>query len=227
MEDLNKKRWTSNEINFLKNNHKEFSTEQLGLILNRSYCAVRFKLYSFNLKKDFLFENLLNKRFGKLFVIKLIIKNKKTKQLLQKDILWKCKCDCGKTKLISHRNLLSYCSNSCGCLKLDNRFKTIENITFNTHKVSAIERDLVSYLNKEQFLKIAYKKCVYCGSISTRKSKHAKLKLNSVDRKNNEPYYKLSNSQSTCFICQKMKLNLLHRVFVKHVFKINKFRKGS
>ena len=54
-------------------------------------------------------ENLANKRFGRLVVLER--GNIKTR-----NIMWKCLCDCGATKIVSSGNLKGGSVRSCGCL---------------------------------------------------------------------------------------------------------------
>ncbi len=99
------------------------------------------------------------------------------------------------------------------------QFEVIEHNAFRHHKEAAIARDIVSFLNKDEYLHIVKQPCVYCNAFSIRKNKYTKaeLPLNSVDRINNEPYYKIENCQSTCFICQKMKGTLSHEHFLNQI----------
>jgi hypothetical protein len=60
-----------------------------------------------------LMKNLVGKKFGRWTVIKL---NGTTKTCLKSKPTWKCKCDCGKTKIISGDSLKAG-SQSCGCLR--------------------------------------------------------------------------------------------------------------
>ena len=54
--------------------------------------------------------DLTNKRFGQLKVIKLYeIRNRRS--------YWLCKCDCGNEKIVRSDSLISYRTISCGCLK--------------------------------------------------------------------------------------------------------------
>lgn len=57
--------------------------------------------------------DLTGKRFGRLKVISLV---SRTKTNL---VRWKCKCDCGSTKLAYQNNLMSGQCKSCGCLRRD------------------------------------------------------------------------------------------------------------
>ena len=56
-------------------------------------------------------QNLLNKVFGRLLVIKHEGINKHYNQL------WKCKCICGTKKIITASDLMSDHTKSCGCLR--------------------------------------------------------------------------------------------------------------
>lgn len=55
--------------------------------------------------------NLKGRRFGRLLVLKEAGENK------HKQVLWKCKCDCGKETEVITANLLSGKCQSCGCFR--------------------------------------------------------------------------------------------------------------
>jgi hypothetical protein len=57
--------------------------------------------------------NLINKKFNRLVVIKRKGSDK------YKNILWICRCDCGKTSIVSSNSLNSGNTKSCGCLKIE------------------------------------------------------------------------------------------------------------
>lgn len=52
-----------------------------------------------------------NQRFGRLVAIE------PTDERYDKNIVWKCKCDCGNTVYVSAHNLSSGATMSCGCLR--------------------------------------------------------------------------------------------------------------
>lgn len=56
------------------------------------------------------FEDLTNKRFGKLLVVE------NTNKKRNKKTIWLCKCDCGNYKEVQVDNLTSGHTKSCGCL---------------------------------------------------------------------------------------------------------------
>jgi hypothetical protein len=56
--------------------------------------------------------NLLNKKFDRLLVIKPLLKRDNKSGC----ILWKCMCKCGNTIIARSNNLISKKTKSCGCL---------------------------------------------------------------------------------------------------------------
>lgn len=58
--------------------------------------------------------NLINKRFGRLIVIKDSGKRNKSKR-----IIYVCKCDCGNTVEVDRQNLTKGDTKSCGCLHME------------------------------------------------------------------------------------------------------------
>jgi len=54
-------------------------------------------------------ENLIGKRFGRLLVLERVDEH-------ARNILWKCQCDCGATKIVRGGNLKNGNVRSCGCL---------------------------------------------------------------------------------------------------------------
>lgn len=60
--------------------------------------------------------NLINRRFGKLTVMKYMGYDMNTTGETRAFHKWLCKCDCGNTKIVQSRNLLNGHCQSCGCL---------------------------------------------------------------------------------------------------------------
>lgn len=58
------------------------------------------------------FNNLLNKKFGRLTVIE-----KTDQRTKNRAIIWKCQCECGNIHFISSDTLLNQHVQSCGCLQ--------------------------------------------------------------------------------------------------------------
>ena len=72
---------------------------------------------------EIISKNLLNKKFGKLLVIE-----KTDKRTKDRNIIWKCKCDCGNKDFVyvDTHNLLRGHTSSCGCLKSKGEEKIIK-----------------------------------------------------------------------------------------------------
>jgi 5-methylcytosine-specific restriction endonuclease McrA len=95
-----------------------------------------------------------------------------------------------------------------------------------SHLGLAKRRGIISYLTLNDYKIIATKPCLYCGSISKRRdrvrSKYRRsYKINSVDRLDNERFYKIENSVSACFDCQEMKMDRTFLEFKNHILKIH------
>jgi hypothetical protein len=162
--------------------------------------------------------DLTGQKFGKLMVIK------PSKRGPRSTTRWLCKCDCGKDHVVDGTALRSGHIRSCGCLLRDEQYETIKRIAYSSHLFHAKERGYVSELVFEQYCGIASHPCVYCNAFSIRKNPKTKAEMNfnSVDRKDNEPYYTLENSQSVCFNCQEMKMDRTHKEFLDHIQAIHK-----
>lgn len=59
-------------------------------------------------------QQLIGQRFGRLVVLEHAGKDKK------RNVLWKCKCDCGKETIVRGSGLLCATTKSCGCLVSEN-----------------------------------------------------------------------------------------------------------
>lgn len=63
-------------------------------------------------------KNLLGQKFGRLTPIEMLDKR------INKSVVWKCKCDCGKECEVSAASLTSNRTKSCGCLKQESDKKS-------------------------------------------------------------------------------------------------------
>lgn len=88
-------------------------------------------------------------------------------------------------------------------------------------------RDIKSSLTKEDWAEIASKPCFYCGDVSIRENERfGKIALNSVDRVNNERFYRKENSVPACIKCNMMKNSTKAAEFIEHARKIARFNGG-
>lgn len=156
--------------------------------------------------------DLVGKKFGELTVLEHVYTRSQKMQL-------KVLCDCGNVVLRRQASVVRGLTRTCGCMKSRNELKTIQRQAYNSHKAGARQRNLRTEITFEQFCEITKNPCVYCSTISTRKNKAtgATLPVNSVDRINNEKFYKITNVQSTCFLCQYMKSDMTDKAFREHI----------
>lgn len=167
------------------------------------------------------FENLAGSRYGTLTVTSF----DKTED---GEIYWNCLCDCGNTRSVTTSSLNNggtiTCTDRCNRVLPNNQ--ALVNKALTCHKLGAENRGLVSHLTVEQYREIAEQPCVYCGEISIRKnrSREIEIALNSVDRRDNEPFYTLENSQSTCFDCQTAKMDKTHIEFLEYINRVHKYQ---
>jgi hypothetical protein len=97
------------------------------------------------------------------------------------------------------------------------------NRAYRQYERKAKKSNQIWELTLDQFMRIVKSVCHYCSS----KPRHTvfargrqKDKMNGVDRKNNEPYYKMKNSLSCCTTCNLMKGSMSYISFLAHVRKI-------
>lgn len=213
---------TEEETNFIIQNWKTMPYHEIGKVLNLSTKTISSAVAT--LKEKGMIDkehwanrstqkDLTNKRFGSVIAQKFLYLNPEYRAV------WLCLCDCGNTVEIGTHNLKRNKFTSCGCLTKKRSIDRIKKQAYKGHTRGAREREYITYLSIEEYLDISSKKCVYCEKISIRKNPDTGdfIEMNSVDRIDNEPYYKLENSQSVCFICQRMKSDMEHESFLNHV----------
>lgn len=132
---------------------------------------------------------------------------------------YRCLCDCGIEFSSNRRDILAGDVFSCGCYRKRNELQSIINRAYLQHKQDAKSRNYLSEITIEQYADILKNPCIYCGGmyIRTNSSTGAKLPLNSLDRKDNEPFYRLKNVQPVCLKCQRAKMDMTDREFRDHI----------
>lgn len=143
--------------------------------------------------------------------------------------IWSFKCECTREITRVARQVVRGDITSCGCRKKELLRKantlpenrSLKNQAYYTHLKAAEKRSFHSKLTQEQYDDIIAKPCTYCGGHSQRKTVGgAAAYLNSVDRRNNEPFYDLTNSIPCCFVCQKVKGALTEKNFLNQIKRI-------
>lgn len=181
--------------------------------------------------------DLTGQRFGKLIAIKIIERDK------NRQIVWLCKCDCGKDHKVTATGLRAgrvghgKGVKSCGCYR--DTFKLLPgdegsfNAWFNAYRYNSnyhSRKKKEFSLTKNEFRLITNKNCIYCGSEP--KPYYAKNRkavspvpyfCNGIDRINNEVGYTFSNCVPCCSLCNYMKRGLSFFDFMNHIHKISSY----
>jgi len=138
---------------YLVNNYltKKLSTIKIAKKTGMTFSSIRNKLIMYGIPRRTKVENarnhledLTNKRFGKLFVIK------KIEEIPPTDFMskWLCQCECGKTKIIRGRSLRKGHTKSCGC-SIFTGFEEISGTYWNSVIVGAKTRNLPFSISME------------------------------------------------------------------------------
>lgn len=176
-------------------------------------------------------KDIKDKKIGKLTAISFIKRENKY-------TYWLYKCDCGKEVIKKAAYVQNGKTQSCGCLqkkhcrkitsnKLLSTFEMCTNRLYRNYERAAKDRNLEFNLTKEEFLSYLDKDCYYCGCKPRnllKESNNRELLYTGIDRKINSLGYSISNCVSSCYMCNKMKLNLDEDVFLKQVNKINNYK---
>ena len=220
-----KKVWSEKEINFLKENLTKLNYKQIALLLKRGLKSVTTKANRLGVKNKPKIKDphtppdLKEHRFGKLLVLKL----SDHKYGPKKATIWTCKCDCGKIVDVLANNLRMGRASSCTkCRNIKPIKEVVGRRSFEQHIKNAARRKYENCLTLEDYCEIASKPCTYCLCFSKRKNRATGMVVdfNSIDRRNNEPFYKSENAQSVCFGCQTMKGALTHEEFIANIRKV-------
>lgn len=157
-------------------------------------------------------KNIVGQRFGRLVVVEFARKTKTRKYL------WLCKCDCGNIVECRSDGLKSGHTQSCGCLHKEiisqNRKKPKGVAAFNKkyydYKAKAQRVNREFNLTKEEFAKLIWGNCAYCGIPPSNYYKESDynggLRYNGIDRVDNDKGYTLDNCVSCCELCNRAKL---------------------
>lgn len=172
-------------------------------------------------------------KFGRLTVISYTDRPDKRGE-------YKCECECGKIVYARTYALKSGKSKSCGCYMRElqaNRLtkpnnQGIINEIYRNYEKSAIRRNYEFNLNNEDFKNYITGNCYYCGSkplkkISPsrqRKVNENNLKINGIDRIDNNIGYNINNCVTCCYICNNSKNTLTLNEWLCWVKKIYKYQ---
>lgn len=167
-----------------------------------------------------LAEDLTNKKFGKLLVIKLANR----KDTRNYNIYWECKCECGNIHITSRSGLVNNLITSCRkCViwKKPDKIGEITKTYYHTLKSKATERQLSFSISREElwdlFLK-QDKKCALSGVdlafSNTCYNKDRLTRTASLDRIDSNLGYTLDNVQWIHKRLNTMKMHFNNNEFI-------------
>lgn len=96
---------------------------------------------------------------------------------------------------------------------------------FNAYKKSAKARNIEFNLSKEEFYKLTYKPCFYCGEFNQTDAEGNRY--NGIDRLDSKGGYEIRNVVPCCVICNRMKLDYSYNFFLEHIKKVIRYRGAS
>lgn len=180
-----------------------------------------------NNKKNSNIINLTGQKFGQLTVIE-----DDGHRDDRGNILWKCLCDCGKTKYANGVKLRQGSIISCGCVYrryFKPKIKTEEQIKkqavskiIGRYKSKAKERNLSWNLNREIFENTIKKPCYYCGISSSLslKIQNYSYNYNGIDRINSKNGYEENNIVPCCKTCNMSKSDMSQEDFYSWIKRV-------
>ncbi len=148
---------------------------------------------------------------------------------------FKCLCDCGKMTDVEKSKVVGGVTKSCGCIQKEMRnnlgkmnilpkYHASINEVFNVYRNSAIKRGFSFELNREEFVDIVTKECIYCGDKLTNKHyrslNNGNFLYTGIDRYDNEKGYIKGNCVPCCSVCNRMKTNMGIQDFKNRIIKI-------
>lgn len=180
-------------------------------------------------------ENLLNKRFGRLFVIE-------KSNNINKRTAWKCKCQCGNICIVKSQNLKGGHTKSCGCLNNEKRSERSKNMYNKNIKYTPIESSARRIWKKryndgisfEDFFKLSQQNCYYCNSkpnnlynaanedlkASNHKKENGHFYYNGLDRLDSSKNHNITNVVSCCKWCNYAKRERSVKEFKDWIIKV-------
>lgn len=168
------------------------------------------------------FEDLTDRRFGKLIVVNRV-DNKNDRAMFL------CKCDCGKFKEIPSKNLKNGDAKSCGCSR--RKYYPSESSAKLVHRSKYSDGNLTF----EDFIKLSALNCYYCNLppsnnrniFKVMKSKsdysvdNGNFNYNGLDRLNSNLPHNIDNLITACSTCNKAKSDMSvddFKNFVKNIY---------
>lgn len=156
---------------------------------------------------------------------------------------FECICICGKIFKARTESIKAGTTKSCGCLRGDlvSKKNSLPNnlgalkLIYRYYEHNASKRKLEFLLSLEEFSKLVFNKCNYCGiepqlsvlGINTKNRRPKEIYYNGIDRIDNSIGYKINNCVSCCSICNAAKSDLSNVEFHNWIKRLVSFNNGK
>jgi hypothetical protein len=149
--------------------------------------------------------DISSKRFHSLVAMKPVGKDN------HRQILWKCKCDCGGEIITTCARLRTGGTKSCGCKR--RKYKPKESAIyrlFYDYQERAKRKEISFDFSFDQFALITSQPCFYCKQepLNNRKVGINSYTYSGIDRVDNSKGYTVDNCVPCCKICNHAKSNM-------------------
>lgn len=159
----------------------------------------------------------IGETYGRLTIQAVIIQPVKGKRSYPQAL---CACACGNTKKTRLRSLIEGVTKSCGCLHREaaGRRQLKGRVAgewgmFTVYRRNAKRRCIVFALSFEEFTKLVYGPCFYCGVVSS--IVYLAWSGNGIDRVNNDGGYSIDNTVPCCKNCNIAKREMSQEDFLE------------
>jgi hypothetical protein len=246
------KKWTDQEVDFLKLNFKRLPYEEISLKLGRTISSIKMKKNTLNLKTGNQCPLQMGEKIGRLTVIKRTDKRASNGQAY-----FECRCDCGAIVEVIGTSVRAGNTVSCGCYRDENtseRFRldigecslnNLENMCKNNAKKRR-ENGIPYELTTKQFRYLISQDCYWCGDspksynvyygsnglraksgieVPDEWAEKQWVLANGIDRLDSNLAYTIGNCVPCCFPCNEMKMDKSEKEFLERMNKILDFQK--
>lgn len=170
-------------------------------------------------------EDLIGKKFCNYTVVEFAGYAKVSRG--KQTAMWLCRHDDGFEKTLSTASL-----NANRCIVIGKPPEDEEvaiNTILDNYTRGARTRNYEYMLTREEFIKLLYGNCYYCGAVPNMKMRSSRSDAviyyrNGIDRKVNTLGYTTKNTVSCCRACNIMKMNLNENDFIFHITQIIKHK---
>lgn len=171
-------------------------------------------------------EDLVGRRFGRLLVVE------QCEGRLRGMYTWRCKCDCGTTRIVPTSALNTGNTTSCGCLTKENQRKAVAlpvgeaafRRVVHSYKDAARKKGRVFELSRNDMRHLTKQNCYYCGAepftVKTEAHLNGSYVYNGVDRIDTAGGYTPDNVVACCRHCNMAKRAMTQGEFVEWARKL-------